>query len=489
MLDRVSIQEEPKVPVAPIVDRIQTFEEGFDQNRIASVRDWGNNGREFVSRLVCDMLLMMGASLVVADWFELAHQGAGGSSPVIQLALVCGPTLILSLRCLDDLTRHAGPRWWREVVKLGVGIGLGFLASILFVRLSQINVPLSLVIALLATAGVGLCLLRAIQFNLRQESRNVIIVGAGRMGRALARHLDDHQDLGYRVKGLVDETLVGGANGFGILEALDRSVQSEFIDEIIITSLSERELVRKITEAAQRYRVDVRLVPEVPTTVGARSTLEYLGTFPTLTLHREPIPRAGLFMKRLLDVLFAGAILVLLSPLLAILALVAVLDSHGPAFYRSIRVGKRGRRFICYKFRTMVSNADELKEDIRHLNFRKGPTFKIADDPRVTRIGRFFRKYSLDELPQFWNVLVGDMSVVGPRPHPLDDVARYQISHMRRLSVKPGITGLWQVSARQDPSFETNMALDVQYIENWSFWLDVKIILKTVPAILRGLGQ
>jgi lipopolysaccharide/colanic/teichoic acid biosynthesis glycosyltransferase len=137
----------------------------------------------------------------------------------------------------------------------------------------------------------------------------------------------------------------------------------------------------------------------------------------------------------------------------------------------------------------MVSNADDLKESLRSRNEREGPFFKIGDDPRVTRAGKFLRKYSFDEVPQLWNVLVGDMSLVGPRPHPLDDYRQYSLEHFRRLDVKPGITGLWQVTARQDPSFETNMGLDVEYIENWSLWFDLRILARTIPAILRAEGN
>jgi lipopolysaccharide/colanic/teichoic acid biosynthesis glycosyltransferase len=137
----------------------------------------------------------------------------------------------------------------------------------------------------------------------------------------------------------------------------------------------------------------------------------------------------------------------------------------------------------------MQANAEEMKDSLRHRNERQGPFFKIKDDPRITRLGKFLRKYSLDELPQLWNVLKGDMSSVGPRPHPLDDFEQYTLDHLCRLDVKPGITGLWQVSARRDPSFATSMALDLEYIQNWNLWMDLKILGKTVPAVFRGAGQ
>ncbi|HUK26742.1 MAG TPA: sugar transferase [Terriglobales bacterium] len=193
-------------------------------------------------------------------------------------------------------------------------------------------------------------------------------------------------------------------------------------------------------------------------------------------------------MKRTLDVALSVAALIALTPLFAAILLMVRLDSSGPALYRSRRAGKNGRIFTCYKFRTMRADADEIKPLLRSRNERKGPFFKIAADPRVTRVGRLLRRYSLDEIPQFWNVVRGEMSLVGPRPHPLDDVERYQAEHFLRLQVRPGMTGLWQVSARSDPSFQRSMALDSEYIERWSLGLDVRILFRTLPTVLQGSG-
>jgi lipopolysaccharide/colanic/teichoic acid biosynthesis glycosyltransferase len=196
----------------------------------------------------------------------------------------------------------------------------------------------------------------------------------------------------------------------------------------------------------------------------------------------------GLFLKRIMDLVLSTIVLVLLCPLMLAIAIAIKLESPGRVIYRSLRVGKCSRKFDCYKFRTMIAGSDGMKENLRRLNQRRGPFFKIADDPRLTRLGRFLRKYSLDELPQFWNVLKGDMSLVGPRPHPLDDVERYSPWHHRRLDVKPGLTGLWQVTARADPSFETCMVLDLGYIRSWSLLLDCRILMRTIPAVLAGEG-
>ena len=163
--------------------------------------------------------------------------------------------------------------------------------------------------------------------------------------------------------------------------------------------------------------------------------------------------------------------------------------SPGPMFYRAARIGRKGRTFTCYKFRTMVQNADQMQADLAHMNEREGVLFKIVNDPRVTGLGRRLRKYSLDELPQFYNVLRGDMSLVGPRPPIASEVEQYDLAHLRRLDVLPGITGLWQVEARQDPSFDSYISLDTAYVENWSLWLDLKILARTVGVVFSGTGS
>jgi len=199
-------------------------------------------------------------------------------------------------------------------------------------------------------------------------------------------------------------------------------------------------------------------------------------------------PRWAPRLKRSIDVVFAGIALIAGAPFLVAIALAVRLDSPGPVLYRSRRVGKSSRVFVCLKFRTMRPDADQLKEQLRIRNERKGPFFKMAADPRITRVGRFLRRYSLDELPQLWNVMRGEMSLVGPRPHPVDDCQRYHPEDFRRFEATPGLTGLWQVTARSDPSFQRCLALDLDYIEHWSLSLDIRILCRTIPEILQGGG-
>ena len=208
-----------------------------------------------------------------------------------------------------------------------------------------------------------------------------------------------------------------------------------------------------------------------------------------VTIDYRSLPTGALLIKRAIDVVISLIAITLLSPLMAAVAFLIKLESKGPVLYRSLRVGQNGKIFIFLKFRTMVANADELKDALQHLNEREGLLFKISNDPRATRFGRFLRRYSLDELPQLVNVLRGEMALVGPRPPSLDEYEKYTAEHHVRLAAKPGITGLWQVMARTDPSFSTALRLDRSYIENWSPWLDLKILFKTMHVVLQGEGQ
>ncbi len=318
--------------------------------------------------------------------------------------------------------------------------------------------------------------------------RNVLIVGAGGLGHRLAGYLEKHPELGRSVCGFVDDWKPLGNGVIGRISELPELARAGFVDEVILAGPHDREKTRQVVRAAQHLRLDVKMAPDLFGCEPARKT-ERIGDIPLISLHEERLPIAGLMLKRALDVVGAGVALIILGPALALLAILVRLDSRGPAVYSALRAGRKGRPFRCHKFRTMVRNADALKEGLREKNQRQGPFFKIRGDPRVTRVGRFLRRYSLDELPQLWNVLKGEMSLVGPRPHPLDDFSAYAIEHLPRLDVLPGMTGLWQVTARRDPSFQAGMELDIEYIRRWSLGVDLRILLKTAGVVLRGSGE
>jgi exopolysaccharide biosynthesis polyprenyl glycosylphosphotransferase len=324
------------------------------------------------------------------------------------------------------------------------------------------------------------------------DTRNVLIIGAGRVGHALRNHLESLRHLGFRFRGFIalsdKESESGDADIIGDVNSCLQLARALFVDEIFFSVPADKKVVIKLVEEARAVGIDVRVVPDLYDGLAWNAPVEFIGQFPTIPLHRRTFPMGSFMFKRALDIVLSIAALAFLSPILLLIALAVRMDSQGPILYRARRIGRKGRTFDCLKFRTMVLNADELKAKLQHMNERDGILFKMANDPRVTRVGRFLRKYSLDEIPQFLNVIKGEMSLVGPRPPMASEVERYDLAHLRRLDVLPGITGLWQVEARQDPSFDSYISLDTAYVENWTFWLDLKILVRTVSVVLGGTG-
>jgi exopolysaccharide biosynthesis polyprenyl glycosylphosphotransferase len=321
------------------------------------------------------------------------------------------------------------------------------------------------------------------------DARKVLIIGVGTAGRQLADSISEQVHSARQVCGFLDDEQPCGNGVIGRIEDLARIARREFVDEVILAAPHTCDITRRVLSEAQRLRLDVEIVPELFGCHPVQGQIEKIGDLPLIRLHAERSPAGALFLKRALDALLAGSSLVVLFPLLITIAAFIKLDSPGPVLYCAPRAGRKGRLFRCFKFRTMLKNADCLKVNLRRNNERAGPFFKMSGDPRITRFGRWLRRYSLDELPQLWNVLRGEMSLVGPRPHPVDDVAGYDIQHLGRLDVTPGITGLWQVTARRDPSFDRGMELDREYIRTWSLGLDARILLKTLGAVVQGSGE
>jgi exopolysaccharide biosynthesis polyprenyl glycosylphosphotransferase len=319
-------------------------------------------------------------------------------------------------------------------------------------------------------------------------AKRVLIVGANSTGRQIAEYLHSHPSASRAVAGFVESGWRREEGVLGTIEDLPRIARTEFIDELIVAIPNEPDRAHAAILAAWDQHLDIQVVPDLYGCSPGRATIEQMGGVAIVALHEARLPSFGLGCKRLLDVALATAGLVLASPVMLAIAVAIKIDSRGSVLYRAPRAGKKGRPFLFYKFRTMRPDADQLKATLLNRNERQGPIFKISNDPRVTRLGRFLRRHSLDELPQLWNVLTGDMSMVGPRPHPVDDFRRYKPEDLRRLDVTPGITGAWQVAARRDSSFDRNMILDVEYIENWSFGLDIRILLQTFSVVLRGTG-
>ncbi|MDZ4347531.1 MAG: sugar transferase [Candidatus Binatia bacterium] len=343
--------------------------------------------------------------------------------------------------------------------------------------------------------------LRFVLGGVRQKGRNLrnaLIVGCGPRGARIGRELRSRPDLGYLILGYVDDIAApecsvhsGKEKLLGTLSEFEEILKTQEVDEVFIglTVKSYYETIAKIIMLCEQLGVTVRMPAEMFELHLAKSAIDYLDDAAFLTLRPVQENALCLVIKRAIDVVGSAITLVVLTPVFALIAIAVKLDSRGPVFFVQKRVGLNRRKFRALKFRTMATDAEERIKDLEDKNEVRGAAFKMRNDPRVTRVGRILRKLSLDEVPQFFNVLRGDMSLVGPRPLPTRDVERFDEQwQKRRFSVKPGLTCLWQVNGRHNISFEHWMELDLQYIDNWSLKLDFEILMKTIPAVLRGSG-
>jgi exopolysaccharide biosynthesis polyprenyl glycosylphosphotransferase len=324
--------------------------------------------------------------------------------------------------------------------------------------------------------------------------RPIVVVGANAEAFALVDELMTNTALGYRVVGVVDEDALGDALvphriTVGTVDETLQAVRRSGATGVLIATTAidfetSNRLARELTEAG----VHVELSSSLRDIHVERLTSRQLGRFPVTYV--EPVHRSGwrVVAKRGLDIVMAGGMLLVASPAMLAAAILVKLDSRGPVFFRQERIGEFGRIFSVLKFRTMVQNAEALLVDLRDQNEADGPLFKMKNDPRITRVGRILRKLSIDELPQLWNVVRGEMSMVGPRPALAREVADWTVELHNRLRVKPGITGMWQVQGRSDSSFESYTRHDLYYVDNWSLWTDLAIVGKTVPVVLFGKG-
>ena len=323
------------------------------------------------------------------------------------------------------------------------------------------------------------------------HSRGVLIVGTGPVAQEVRKYLTSQPRTQFDFRGFAQpmfRTRDTDANRIGDAKELIALASSLFVDEIIFITRPAPELESELLTEAGPHHINIRFMPDISHTLRAPHSIRYIGALSTVLIH-QPLRRPlSTFLKRTMDILLTATGLLLLAPLLLVISIAVRLDSAGPVFYASPRIGKKGQVIHCHKFRTMVPNAAALLASVAHLNERDGVFFKIRKDPRITRVGSVLRKYSLDELPQLWNVLRGDMSLVGPRPCIPTDVSHYKTPHYLRHDVLPGLTGLWQVEARNDPSFDRYIELDNKYVSEWSVWLDLKLIFRTFRVVLMGTG-
>jgi exopolysaccharide biosynthesis polyprenyl glycosylphosphotransferase len=360
-------------------------------------------------------------------------------------------------------------------------------------ELSRLLVALYFGVAAVLVVGARLCW-RAVALVARRghDARRYAVVGTGAMAREIVEAVEAHPEWGLRFAGFVRLAAAGDPTRgptLGVVSELGRILDAEVLDVVVFAVPRERlgDIDRAI-RVCEEQGVEVRISLDLLRFGPGRVTLGEMDGVPVLAFTRAPSDVLALVVKRVFDVAVSAAVLLALAPVFAAIAIAIRLDSPGPVVFRQRRVGRNGRPFEMLKFRSMYRDAEQRLGFLREKNEMSGPVFKMTNDPRVTRVGRFLRRTSLDELPQFWNVLRGEMSVVGPRPPIASEVRQYKRWQRRRLSVRPGITCTWQISGRNEIDFDEWMELDLEYIDQWSLWRDLEICAKTIPAVLSARG-
>lgn len=443
---------------------------------------------------------------LLSYWLRIAF--VGGSRPEllphVALLPIIAPMWVFLLTFFDAYrSPHAISRLeYGWAVTRGVGTGVVLLLALLFLLkiryVSRAIVVMFAGLDIVALIGIRLGTVWYFRRSLQKGAniRRVLVIGAGSRARRLAETLIRNSEWGIHIVGHLDPdpTRLGrrvfGSPVIGTIDSISSVLKNHVIDEVILAV--PRAMipdVEKIARACEEEGIRFLLMADVFDVDVARMSLVQLGAIPLLTF--EPVFREEwkLLVKRVLDLTLGLLMVPVLIPLMGLVALAIKLDSTGPVFFVQERVGMNKRRFRMLKFRTMVDGSDRMQAQLDHLNEAEAPIFKIANDPRITRVGRFLRRTSLDELPQIVNVIKAEMSLVGPRPMSLRDVDLFDRGIQRkRFSVKPGLTCLWQISGRSQLPFSKWLELDLSYIEQWSLGLDVKILFKTIPAVLKGTG-
>lgn len=425
----------------------------------------------------------------------------------IQIGL--GVTTLLVFHIKGLYAQPRGASWLDQMIKIAGGVLTSVAVLIMGSLLTSPVLNSRLIFALFYAAALLIFglerftvkRLRMLLWRRGINIRRVLVVGANYAGQRIMKDLMERPDLGYTLAGYVEEEADDGpwavpmtGHGYparlGRITDVDDVIAAGKIDEVIVAlPATAHNRITDVIERCQRHRVSFRLIPDLFEIRFNQVQIDALNGIPLIGLKEVALQGGNLWIKRTLDTLLAAAVLILVAPIMALLALLIKVDSpQGPVLFAQERVGYGGRRFRCYKFRSMHPDAEALKADLLLLNEASGPFFKMRNDPRITRVGKWLRKTSLDELPQLFNILCGAMSWVGPRPSVPSEVAQYSDWHLRRLETTPGLTGLWQVSGRSDLSFDDMVKLDLFYAENWSLGFDIKIILLTIPAVLKGKG-
>jgi exopolysaccharide biosynthesis polyprenyl glycosylphosphotransferase len=470
-----------------------------------------------VTLKVTDLLLML-AALGLGIVFNYSSVSAPAVSEYVvdffhtrvKVANVLLVAVMLGIWYLAFLVQgiyrsHRLSSLWEELAEVGKAVFFSSAALLIVAQLGKwqtITVWTSVSIGLIALFLIGgtRALLRLNLRRLRFRGHNLkklVIIGTGSRAEWFAKQILNRADYGYKLIGYVDSKSRFNNNGLskvpwlGDVPDLARIISTEIIDEVFIALpiKSQYSQIESAISLLEEQGIMVHLASDLfPHKLARSRPWEFEGA-PLLSLHSAPQVSWRTEIKRLIDVVGSALLLLFSLPVLMIVAIAIKLDSPGPVLFVQERVGLNKRRFRMFKFRTMRRDAESLMKDLEHLNEKSGPIFKIRKDPRITRVGRWLRITSIDELPQLLNVFLGDMSIVGPRPLSVRDALRMEEAwQKRRFSVKPGLTCLWQVSGRSNLSFEQWMQLDLEYIDRWSLILDWSILLRTIPAILTARG-
>jgi len=421
----------------------------------------------------------------------------------IPVALMVTVILLIAFTAEGLYDRRRGSTWLDEIYVIFTStlIGMAIMIFIFFLYRAHFYSRLIFFYAVFLI-GSFLSLSRLIERQIRARLRRrgvgvdrVLIVGAGVVGRAIMRSILARPELGYRPVGFIDDDPKKQENDIGPFKALGSTadlpaiLEREDVNQVIVSipRMSHRKVLGIIADS-ERRGVQARFVPDLLQMSLSQVDTDVLNGIPLIGMKEPTLKGWKIAVKRFIDIAVSSVALLVLAPLLFLIGALIKLDSPGPVFFRQTRVGRGGKPFTCYKFRSMAHEAEDEKPELATLNEAAGPIFKIKEDPRRTRLGKMLRRFSLDELPQLFNVFRGDMSLVGPRPPLPSEVEEYQDWHHDRLFIPAGMTGLWQVMGRSDLSFDEMVMLDLFYAENWSLWLDFKIMLRTIPTVLVGRG-
>jgi exopolysaccharide biosynthesis polyprenyl glycosylphosphotransferase len=415
-------------------------------------------------------------------------------SRFLEIVLAVAPILIGFLAFFGLYSLSSVRKFWREILRIIAGVSAGFLFILFMIFYAREEFPSRFIffaawfLAIL-TLSFGRVIVRFIQGFLARKYKfgfhRLVLVGTNGTVKSIQNEINRNRTLGYKVIRKLKQIDI---------ELLTKIYKDPGIDEIILCSSDmDKEEVQKLLDFCQEKNIVFKFVPDMFQSQAALFEMETISDVTLIEVKRTPLDGWGKIIKRVIDIIFSFFALIILSPLFLLIALGIKLDSAGPVFMELDRIGQ-GEKFKLYKFRSMIKGAHQMKynpdgtfsEEFKKLNEREGPLFKAKNDPRVTAFGRILRKTRLDEFPQLFNVLKGEMSLIGPRPHEPEEVAKYEKRHRKLLTIKPGITGMSQVSGSSDLDFEREVKLDVFYIENWTLLLDIIILIKTFLIFLKG---